>query len=65
MKININNKETTTGAATLSELAATLHLPDKGVAIAVNNIMIPRTEWANSPLRDGDDIVILKAFSGG
>lgn len=65
MKIRINNKETTTAATSLAELAATLSLPDKGVAVAVNNVMAPRAEWAGRLISDGDDIVILKAFSGG
>ena len=36
-----------------------------GVAVAVNNAMVPRTEWATRTLAEGDDIVILKAFCGG
>ena len=42
-----------------------LQLPDKGVAVAVNNAMVPRAEWAARTVQEGDDIVILKAFCGG
>ena len=65
MKIKINNKEVETAAKTVAELAAEQKLPEKGVAIAISNNMVPRTEWNNRLLNEGDDIVILKAFSGG
>ena len=62
MKIKINNKEVETAAKTVAELAAEQKLPEKGVAIAISNNMVPRTEWNNRQLNEGDDIVILKAF---
>ena len=65
MKIKINNKEVETAATTVGELAAEQKLPEKGVAIAISNNMVPRTEWNNRHLNEGDDIVILKAFCGG
>ena len=46
MKVQVNNKEVEmTPASTLTQLAAQLGLPVQGIAIAVNNKMIPRTEW--------------------
>lgn len=65
MKIRINNKEIETLAVTVSDLAKEQNLPEKGVALAISNEMVPRTEWANRQLKEGDDIVILKAFCGG
>ena len=65
MKIKINNKEVETAAKTVAELAAEQKLPEKGVAIAISNNMVPRTEWNNRLLNEGDDIVILKASCGG
>ena len=65
MKIKINNKEVETAAKTVAELAAEQKLPEKGVAISISNNMVPRTEWNNRLLNEGDDIVILKAFCGG
>ena len=65
MKIKINNKEVETAATTVGELAAEQKLPEKGVAIAISKNMVPRTEWNNRQLNEGDDIVILKAFCGG
>ena len=65
MKIKINNKEVETAATTVGELAAEQKLPEKGVAIAISNNMVPRTEWNKRLLNGGDDRVILKAFCGG
>ena len=65
MLIKINNKEVATQAVTVADLAIEQKLPEKGVALAISNEMVPRTEWANRQLKEGDDIVILKAFGGG
>lgn len=65
MKVKINNTEVDILAQTVAQLAVDQQLPDKGVAIAVNNDMVPRTEWNDRPIHEGDDIVILKAFCGG
>lgn len=66
MKVKINNQAVElTDGTTVRTLAAERRLPDKGVAVAVNNEMLPREEWAERALNDGDDIVILKAFCGG
>ncbi len=65
MKVKINNNEVETQATTVAELAQEQKLPEKGVAVAISNEMVPRTEWAQRALKEGDDIVILKAFCGG
>ena len=65
MKIKINNKEVETQAMTVADLAQEQKLPQKGVALAISNEMVPRTEWSNRELKEGDDIIILKAFCGG
>ncbi|WP_178797551.1 sulfur carrier protein ThiS [Bacteroidaceae bacterium] len=66
MKLTVNNKETEVkDGCTVTELAAQLALPEKGVAIAVNNKMIPRTEWAERILQPDDSLVVIKAACGG
>ncbi len=65
MDININNKKTSVTSTNLQELAHEMNLPEKGVAIAISNQMIPRTEWANTPIAEGADVVIIKAACGG
>ena len=65
MKVNINNKETETQALNVKQLAEELNLPAKGVAIAISNSMVPRNDWEQTPIVEGADIVIIKAFCGG
>lgn len=65
MTITINNKATETEARNLAELAKELSLPEKGVAMAQNNKMVPRAEWENTSLAAGANVVIIKAACGG
>lgn len=65
MKLRVNDKEVETKATTLSQLSLELSLPQAGIAVAINQRMIPRTEWDVCPLHDGDSIIIIKAVCGG
>ncbi len=65
MKITVNNQERDTQSVNLLQLAAELSLPAQGVAMAMNNRMIPRTSWADTPLAEGASIVIIQAACGG
>jgi len=65
MKVTINNKQHVTQAKTVSELAAQLQLPAKGVAIAIDNELKPRTSWDDTILQEGATITIIKAACGG
>lgn len=66
MKVQVNNKEVEIAPdATLTLLTAQLSLPAQGIAIAVNNRMIPRTEWEHFSLHENDSLTIIKAACGG
>ena len=65
MNIKINNKETEVKATSLQELATEILLPEKGVAVAVNNRMVTRADWNHTAINDGDNIVVIKALCGG
>lgn len=65
MKIKVNDKEVQTSAETLAQLAAEMNLPAKGVAVAINQNMIHRSDWETTPLSDGQDIIIINAVCGG
>ena len=62
MNVTVNNKPVETGASTLKELALQLELPEKGVAVAVSNKMVPRSEWDNFAITEG---VSIRASCGG
>ncbi len=66
MKIYVNNKEYEVAEHTrVTELATQLELPPQGVALAINNKMIPRTEWESTELPVEANVVIIKAACGG
>ena len=65
MKLRVNDKEVGTRATNLSQFSQEQNLPITGIAIAVNNRMIPRTEWDTYTLNEGDNILIIKAVCGG
>lgn len=65
MKVTVNNQPVETQAHTLKQLAGEMHLPAAGVAVAVSNKMVPRDQWESTPVTEGADIVIVKAFCGG
>lgn len=65
MNVTVNNKTVETGASTLKELAIQLELPEKGIAVAVSNKMVPRSEWENFAITEGVSIIVIRASCGG
>ncbi|MGN0201473.1 MAG: sulfur carrier protein ThiS [Candidatus Cryptobacteroides sp.] len=65
MTIKINGKQTETQSENLGRLAEELALPAQGVAMAISGKMIPRQNWADTPLVEGTDVFIIKAAYGG
>lgn len=65
MNVTVNNKPVETGASTLKELALQLELPEKGVAVAVSNKIVPRSEWENFAITEGVSIIVIRASCGG
>ena len=65
MNITVNNKQVVTEVTTLLALSEELNLPEKGVAVAIGNQMIPRSEWATTAISEGVSVIIIKAACGG
>jgi sulfur carrier protein len=51
--------------ATVGALVAELARSPKGMAVAVNAEVVPRSRWDAVPLRAGDRIEVLSAAQGG
>jgi len=68
MKVLVNGDETelVEGATVLAAVEA-LELPTagRGVAIAVDAEVVPRTEWHARELKDGARVEVLRAIQGG
>ena len=65
MKLSVNNKEVEPGANYLLQLSQQLELPQTGIAVAVTNRMVPRSEWEHFVLYENDELIIIKAVCGG
>lgn len=65
MKIYVNDKETEFGGQTVAELVAQLGMPLNGVAVAIGMDIVPRAEWDEKKLAEGDKVMIIRAASGG
>jgi sulfur carrier protein len=53
-------------AGTLADVLPLLHiLHTDGIAIAVNDTVIPKGEWQSTLLRQDDKIFIIRATQGG
>ncbi len=66
MEVNLNGKpQIITDNQSVAEMIANLYDTDKGIAVAVNNALVPRGEWEQHRLMPADDIVIIKAAYGG
>ncbi|GAB3282692.1 sulfur carrier protein ThiS [Parasphingorhabdus pacifica] len=53
--------EETTVAAALAEL----EMPEQGIAVAIDGNLVPKGQWAETPLRPGGTVEVLSAVQGG
>ena len=65
MKILFNQQPLEVSANNLSDLSLELQLPTSGIAVAVNNRLVHRTQWQDFLLQDGMSILVIKAVCGG
>lgn len=49
---------------TVAALLKSLGYPDRGIAVAVDQAVLPRSRWATT-LSDGADIEVVTAVQGG
>ena len=66
MKLLINSEQKDFSGKNISELVHSLQMAStNGIALAVNEKVVPRTEWDKFQLNDSDKILIIKATQGG
>ena len=67
MEISINHIKTSVEENTsLTAVIATNSGENtKGIAVAVNENVVPKNEWDNTILKENDTIIIIKATQGG
>lgn len=66
-RIRVNGADEPLQVETVSALLAAkaVDLEQRGVAVAVNGAVVPRTAWENTRLQPGDSIEIVRARQGG
>ena len=66
MTVKVNQVDITlSDGASLQDALDAKEIKPQGIATAVNGKVIPAVLRPSHKLADGDDIVIIKAFSGG
>jgi len=66
MKISVNeNAIELADGANIEQLLIVLESPLKGSAIAVNQKIISRSEWATYQLQEDDQVSLFQAIAGG
>lgn len=53
------------GGTTVGEAVDAFGRGRRGVAVAINGEVVPRSAWDATPVREGDRIEILNAAQGG
>jgi len=65
-QITVNGTGRTVPASTaLPAVVAELTGATTGIAVAVNNEVVPRSRWAATVLQDGDAVEVITAMQGG
>jgi sulfur carrier protein len=66
MYIKVNNEtQEISDKTTLQKLVEHLKVQTNGIAIAVNNTVVKRTEWSSKMLQQEDVVLIIKSTQGG
>ena len=65
MKLRINGEERVLTSETLEALVAELGMKGDRVAVELNREIVPRARWAETRLREGDQLEIVHFVGGG
>jgi sulfur carrier protein len=66
-RIRVNGHDMFLGAATVADFLAqqAVEIGPRGIAIALNGSVVPRSTWSETALKPGDNIEIVRAMQGG
>lgn len=64
--ISINEQpEQVAQSSSLADIIHSLSLPDLGCVFAINNAVVPRSQWKQTIVNEGDSISLFQAIAGG
>jgi sulfur carrier protein len=66
-RIWVNGHDMPLDAATVADFLAqqAVDVGQRGIAIALNGSVVPRSAWSATTLKPGDNIEIVRAMQGG
>lgn len=67
MEITVNKKPHNFAGDSmlLVDLLKACEMPDKGIAVAINNKVVRKPLWPETSVKDGDSITVIQAVCGG
>jgi sulfur carrier protein len=65
MRVTVNGEKREIASSHLDALLAELEYEGTHFAIALNFDVLPRSRWAQTPLKHGDEIEIITPRQGG
>ena len=65
MRVIVNGEAREIASARVDALLGELEYEGTHFAIAVNYDVLPRSQWAQTPLKNGDEIEIITPRQGG
>ena len=64
-QLTVNGAPLSTHSQTVEELVIEIDAPRKGVAVAINGEIVPRSEWSVYEVHENDIIDVVTAAAGG
>ncbi len=65
MKLTINGQQQDSAPSTLAQLIEHLGMKQDRVAVELNRNIVPRDQWAETHLAEGDQLEIVHFVGGG
>jgi len=66
MFVFLNNQKKEVTENSIEHLLTEIGLKStKGIAIAINDVVIPKTDWENDKLKENDRVTVIRATQGG
>jgi sulfur carrier protein len=65
MRVTVNGEHREVASSTVDALLSELDYEGTHFAIAVNFDVLPKSRWAETPIRAGDEIEIITPRQGG
>ena len=65
MRVTVNGEQREINSSSVDALLGELEYQGTHFAIALNYDVLPRSQWAQTPLKNGDEIEIITPRQGG